>query len=284
MLPSQFAELERFAPTWCLATEHERWNQRMSSSMDELRELYDAVLPRVARGDGVLRQVRPRRPARGPVNLLRLVYSFVWCRSPWSCGARPTRPTPAAPTSSASANRCPDGRGTVTTRAENELMTRIEGDAPMGQLMREHYWVPFAQSAHLVAGDGPLPVRLFGENYVAFRADDGRVGFLDELCPHRRASLVLGPQRGRRRALHLPRLEGRRVGPCRRVPDADGPGRAVCRQRGGRPLPGPRGRRPGLGVARTRRGARLPHPPVRRRGPLPLLGHLAGPVQLAPGS
>ncbi len=84
----------------------------------------------------------------------------------------------------------------MTTRAENELMTRIEGDAPMGQLMREHYWVPFAQSAHLVAGDGPLPVRLFGENYVAFRADDGRVGFLDELCPHRRASLVLARNEG----------------------------------------------------------------------------------------
>ncbi len=84
----------------------------------------------------------------------------------------------------------------MTTRAENELMTRIEGDAPMGQLMREHYWIPFAQSAHLVTGEGPLPVRLFGENYVAFRAADGRVGFLDELCPHRRASLVLARNEG----------------------------------------------------------------------------------------
>ncbi len=37
-----------------------------------------------------------------------------------------------------------------------------------------------------------MPVRLFGEHYVAFRADDGRIGFLDELCPHRRASLALG--------------------------------------------------------------------------------------------
>jgi phthalate 4,5-dioxygenase len=84
----------------------------------------------------------------------------------------------------------------MTTRAENELMTRIEGDAPMGRLMRQNYWIPFAQSAHLVAGDGPLPVRLFGENFVAFRAEDGRIGFLDELCPHRRASLVLGRHEG----------------------------------------------------------------------------------------
>lgn len=79
----------------------------------------------------------------------------------------------------------------MTTRAENDLMTRIEGDAPMGQLMRENYWIPFAMSSQLVHGDGPMPVRLFGENYVAFRAEDGRIGFLDELCPHRRSSLLL---------------------------------------------------------------------------------------------
>lgn len=84
----------------------------------------------------------------------------------------------------------------MTTWAENELMTRIEGDAPMGQLMRENYWIPFALSAQLVYGDGPTPVRLFGENYVAFRAEDGRIGFLDELCPHRRASLVLARAEG----------------------------------------------------------------------------------------
>lgn len=84
----------------------------------------------------------------------------------------------------------------MVTAAENELMTRVEGDAPLGRLMRENYWVPFALSANLVAADAPTPVRLFGDNYVAFRADDGRIGFLDELCPHRRASLVLARPEG----------------------------------------------------------------------------------------
>jgi phthalate 4,5-dioxygenase len=79
----------------------------------------------------------------------------------------------------------------MTTVAENELMTRVEGDAAMGRLIRENYWVPFAMSSHLVHGDAPTPVRVLGENYVAFRAEDGRIGFLDELCPHRRASLLL---------------------------------------------------------------------------------------------
>src|SRR5579875_3093499 len=75
-------------------------------------------------------------------------------------------------------------------------MTRVEGDAPLGRLMRGHYWVPFALSSNLVAGDAPTPVRLFGDNFVAFRARDGRVGFLDELCPHRRASLLLARHEG----------------------------------------------------------------------------------------
>jgi phenylpropionate dioxygenase-like ring-hydroxylating dioxygenase large terminal subunit len=84
----------------------------------------------------------------------------------------------------------------MVTQAENERMTRIEGDAPMGWLIREHTWVPFALSTHLVHDEGPLPVRLLGESYVAFRAEDGRVGFLDELCPHRRASLTLARLEG----------------------------------------------------------------------------------------
>jgi phthalate 4,5-dioxygenase len=80
----------------------------------------------------------------------------------------------------------------MVTPAENDKLTRVEGEAPMGRLMRQHYWLPFALSSHLVAGEAPMPVRLLGDNYIAFRAPDGRIGFLDELCPHRRASLALG--------------------------------------------------------------------------------------------
>ena len=46
MLPEEFAELEPFAATWCLATEPERWEQRLASTMDELQAFYDAVFPR----------------------------------------------------------------------------------------------------------------------------------------------------------------------------------------------------------------------------------------------
>jgi hypothetical protein len=47
MLPAEFAELEPFAETWCLATETERFNQRLASSMDDIRAFYDAFFPRL---------------------------------------------------------------------------------------------------------------------------------------------------------------------------------------------------------------------------------------------
>jgi hypothetical protein len=46
-LPSAFAELEPYAETWCLATETERWNQRLASKMPELQDFYDAFFPRL---------------------------------------------------------------------------------------------------------------------------------------------------------------------------------------------------------------------------------------------
>ena len=46
LLPPAFADLERFAATWCLATEPERWAQRLRSSMAELQAFYDAFFPR----------------------------------------------------------------------------------------------------------------------------------------------------------------------------------------------------------------------------------------------
>ena len=46
LLPPQFAELESYATTWCLATEPERWAQRLRSSMAELQAFYDACFPR----------------------------------------------------------------------------------------------------------------------------------------------------------------------------------------------------------------------------------------------
>jgi phthalate 4,5-dioxygenase len=80
----------------------------------------------------------------------------------------------------------------MLTAEENELLCRVEGDAPMGRLMRRH-WIPATLSEQLNEKDGtPVKLRLFGEDLVAFRDSDGRVGVLGEYCPHRKASLVFG--------------------------------------------------------------------------------------------
>jgi hypothetical protein len=47
LLPAAFADLEPLAATWCLATESERYDRRMASSIDEMQAFYDAFFPRV---------------------------------------------------------------------------------------------------------------------------------------------------------------------------------------------------------------------------------------------
>jgi len=74
---------------------------------------------------------------------------------------------------------------------DNELLTRVENGAPMGEMLRNNYWFPAIIAQTLIPGGNPMPVRLLGENLVAFRSNDGRVGIFDEHCPHRRASLLL---------------------------------------------------------------------------------------------
>lgn len=80
----------------------------------------------------------------------------------------------------------------MTTREENELLTRVENGAPMGKMLRQLYWVPAVLSSRLERNGAPVRVKLFGDRFVAFRTDDGRVGFLNEACPHRGVSLALG--------------------------------------------------------------------------------------------
>ena len=78
------------------------------------------------------------------------------------------------------------------TREENELLTRTGPGTPMGRLFRQ-YWIPAMLAERLPEPDGaPIAIQLLGERLVAFRDTNGRVGLLDEFCPHRRASLVYG--------------------------------------------------------------------------------------------
>ncbi len=80
----------------------------------------------------------------------------------------------------------------MLTHEENQLLTRVVGDAPMGQMMRR-YWLAACLSEEIAEPDcDPVRVKILGENLVAFRDSDGRPGLLEEACPHRRASLFYG--------------------------------------------------------------------------------------------
>jgi phenylpropionate dioxygenase-like ring-hydroxylating dioxygenase large terminal subunit len=80
----------------------------------------------------------------------------------------------------------------MLTREDNELITRIAAGTPMGTAMRR-YWIPALLAREVAEPDGPpVRVKLLGEDLLAFRDTDGRVGLLDEFCPHRRASLFFG--------------------------------------------------------------------------------------------
>ena len=80
----------------------------------------------------------------------------------------------------------------MLTQEDNDLLCRVEGKAPMGQLMRRH-WTPVCLIEEVSEPDGtPVKAQVFGEDLVVFRDTNGRVGVMDEYCPHRRVSLVFG--------------------------------------------------------------------------------------------
>ena len=88
-LPTGFADLEPFVDRWCLATERERYAQRLASSLEEMKGFYDAMSDRVeaalAHCDRFPLDDLPEDAAR----LLRLVHSFVMVSFPVEVWGQP---------------------------------------------------------------------------------------------------------------------------------------------------------------------------------------------------
>ncbi|GAB7389181.1 Rieske 2Fe-2S domain-containing protein [Bacillaceae bacterium] len=77
-------------------------------------------------------------------------------------------------------------------REDNERLCRVGPGTPMGEVFRR-YWIAALLSEELPEPDcPPVRLRLLGEDLVAFRDTNGRVGILDAYCPHRRAHLFWG--------------------------------------------------------------------------------------------
>ncbi|HEY3116465.1 MAG TPA: aromatic ring-hydroxylating dioxygenase subunit alpha [Chloroflexota bacterium] len=80
----------------------------------------------------------------------------------------------------------------MLTAEQNERLTQVEANTPMGDLLRR-YWHPIAAVAEL--DDNPFrtkEVRVLGEDLVLFRTRGGDLGLIEKHCAHRRADLAYG--------------------------------------------------------------------------------------------
>ena len=94
-LPEVFAGLEPFAE-WSLATEHERYAKRLSSSMDELQAFYDAAFPRLEEAATYLGQFDLDALPEDATRLLWLCYSLVNASFPVEVWRQPRVPDSGA--------------------------------------------------------------------------------------------------------------------------------------------------------------------------------------------
>jgi hypothetical protein len=97
MLPPEFADLESFAPTWCLPTESERFAQRLAVPMNEMQAFYDAITPRFEEAMAYCDRFPLDDMPEDAVNLMHLLYSMIMVSFPVECwGQGPVPDTGAA--------------------------------------------------------------------------------------------------------------------------------------------------------------------------------------------
>ena len=74
-------------------------------------------------------------------------------------------------------------------KEKNDLLTQTGPGTQMGDLFR-CYWLPILLSEELPGPDcPPVRVEILSERLIAFRDTEGRLGLIDEFCPHRGPSL-----------------------------------------------------------------------------------------------
>ena len=85
MLPAEFSDLEPFAATWCLPTEHERFAQRLATPMDEMQAFYDAVTARYEDAMAYCDKFPLDDMPDDVKNLMHLLYSMIMVSFPVEC-------------------------------------------------------------------------------------------------------------------------------------------------------------------------------------------------------
>lgn len=79
----------------------------------------------------------------------------------------------------------------MLTHEQDQILKDVQPGKPMHKYWKQ-FWIPALRSEALLAGGAPKKVELLCQSYVAYRTDDGKVGFLNEACPHRGISLAMG--------------------------------------------------------------------------------------------
>ena len=79
----------------------------------------------------------------------------------------------------------------MLNKDQNELVTQTGPGTMMGDLFR-CYWLPVLLSEELPENDSsPVRVKILSERLIAFRDSEGKIGLIDEFCPHRSGSAAM---------------------------------------------------------------------------------------------
>jgi len=78
----------------------------------------------------------------------------------------------------------------VGIEQDSQDLTRVGPGTVMGEFMRQ-YWIPCIMSSELTPDGAPMRLPIMGEKLIAFRDTSGKVGIIDQKCPHRCASMFL---------------------------------------------------------------------------------------------
>jgi len=96
MLPAEFADLEPFAAEWCIASEAERYEKRLASSMADIQAFYDGIKPRANAAIAYLDRYTLDDLPGEALHLMYLVYSMVTVSFAVECWRDPRVPDSGA--------------------------------------------------------------------------------------------------------------------------------------------------------------------------------------------
>lgn len=96
MLPGEFSDLEPFAAKWCLATERQRYAERLASTMADMQAFYDATVPRAEEAKAYLDAFALDSLPEDATNLLHLLYSLIVVSFSVECWKQPHVPDSGA--------------------------------------------------------------------------------------------------------------------------------------------------------------------------------------------